>query len=99
LRQKEQEAMVTLPGDLTGRVVDRVRQMVCGLHGHDSLLQFERDRMYLRCVSCGHETPGWELKEGAANLASQTAATRVEADAQPLARPHPAQLISEQRVA
>ena len=24
---------------------------------------FEHDRMSLRCVSCGHETPGWELNE------------------------------------
>jgi hypothetical protein len=99
LRQKEQEAMVTLPGDLTGRVVDRVRQMVCGLHGHDSLLHFERDRMYLRCVSCGHETPGWELNEEAQNPVSRTAAARAEAAAQPLAPPHPVQLISERRVA
>lgn len=44
-------------------VVGRVRQILCGLHGHDNLLQFERDRMFLRCVSCGHETPGWELTE------------------------------------
>jgi hypothetical protein len=45
------------------RVLGKIRQFVCGLHGHDSLLQFERDRMFLRCVSCGHETPGWELTE------------------------------------
>ena len=44
-------------------VVARVRQMFCGMHGHDSLLQFERDRMFLRCVSCGHESPGWALTE------------------------------------
>jgi len=44
-------------------MVDRVRQMWCGLHGHDALLQFEQDRMFLRCVSCGHETPGWNLNE------------------------------------
>jgi hypothetical protein len=44
-------------------VMDRVRQMFCGLHGHDTLLHFEHDRMSLRCVSCGHETPGWELNE------------------------------------
>ena len=40
-----------------------VRADVCGLHGHDTLLHFEQDRMSLRCVSCGHETPGWELNE------------------------------------
>ena len=45
------------------RVVGRLRQMLCGLHGHDTMLQFQQDRMFLRCVSCGHETPGWELNE------------------------------------
>jgi hypothetical protein len=48
---------------LGGRVVDRLHQMFCGLHGHDTLLHFEQERMSLRCVSCGHETPGWELNE------------------------------------
>ena len=38
-----------------------MRQTLCGLHGHDTFLHFERDRMSLRCVSCGHESPGWEL--------------------------------------
>ena len=91
--------MVTLPEDLTNRVVDRVRQMMCGLHGHDSLLQFERDRMYLRCVSCGHETPGWELTEEAPNVVSRIGPARAEVAAKPMMRPHPAQLIGERRVA
>jgi hypothetical protein len=46
-----------------GRVMDRVRQAFCGLHGHDTMLHFEHGRMSLQCVSCGHETPGWELNE------------------------------------
>lgn len=37
-------------------------QAYCGLHGHDRLLHFEKDRIALRCVSCGQESPGWELK-------------------------------------
>jgi hypothetical protein len=45
------------------RVLDRVRQVFCALHGHDSLLHFEHDRMFLLCASCGHESPGWELNE------------------------------------
>jgi len=45
------------------RVLDRVREAFCGLHGHDNLLQFQQDRMFLKCVSCGHESPGWELNE------------------------------------
>lgn len=44
-------------------VVMKVRQMFCGMHGHDSLLQFEQDRMFLRCTSCGHESPGWSLTD------------------------------------
>lgn len=46
-----------------GHMLDWVREAVCGLHGHDNLLQFEHDRMFLRCASCGHETPGWELND------------------------------------
>ena len=32
---------------------------VCGLQGHDPLLQVTGSRVFLRCTSCGHETPGW----------------------------------------
>jgi hypothetical protein len=46
-----------------GRAIDWLRQMFCGLHGHDTMLHFEQERMSLRCVSCGHETPGWMLNE------------------------------------
>lgn len=48
---------------LGGRVIDRLRQVYCGMHGHDTMLQFQQDRMFLRCASCGHETPGWSLNE------------------------------------
>jgi hypothetical protein len=40
-----------------------MRQVFCGLHGHDNLMQFSRDRVFLKCVTCGHESPGWELTE------------------------------------
>jgi hypothetical protein len=33
------------------------------MHGHDNMLQFQQDRMFLKCVSCGHESPGWEITE------------------------------------
>jgi hypothetical protein len=40
------------------------RELVCTLTGgHDTVMKFEDGRMALRCVSCGHETPGWELNE------------------------------------
>jgi len=65
--------------------------MYCGLHGHDTLLQFEQDRMFLRCASCGHQTPGWELNE-----APPTVTLRGDARHHRLARP---QLISARRIA
>ena len=45
------------------RALTWIRQAYCALHGHDRLLHFEKDRMSLRCASCGHDSPGWELKE------------------------------------
>jgi hypothetical protein len=45
-------------------VTDKVRQFLCGLHGHDALLHFEHGRMSLQCTSCGYETPGWDLRTG-----------------------------------
>ena len=45
------------------RVLAGIREAFCGLHGHDSMLRFEQERLCLKCVSCGHESPGWELNE------------------------------------
>lgn len=73
------------------RVIDRLRHLVCGLHGHDALLQFDHGRMFLRCVSCGHETPGWET-----NDVPPTVTAQVEHRHHAMARP---QLISERRIA
>jgi len=72
-------------------MIDRVRQVFCGLHGHDNLLQFEQDRMFLKCVSCGHETPGWSLNE-----APPTVTIRGDARRHAVVRP---QLISVRRIA
>jgi hypothetical protein len=44
------------------RVFDLIRQFICGLHGHDELPHFEPRRLSMRCTTCGHETPGWDLK-------------------------------------
>jgi hypothetical protein len=43
------------------RVMGRLGQMLCGLRGHDSVLHFEGNRVMMRCTSCGHDTPGWEI--------------------------------------
>jgi len=43
------------------RVVTRMGQAVCGLHGHDSVLHFEGNRVMMSCTSCGYNSPGWEI--------------------------------------
>ncbi len=49
---------------MMGLVAMRMRQFICGLRSHDALLHFEEGRLSLVCASCGHETPGWDLKRG-----------------------------------
>ena len=53
------------PRGIVASALARVQQGLCGLHGHDALLQYERNRMYLRCTSCGYESPGWEVARSA----------------------------------
>jgi hypothetical protein len=54
-------AIDSAPGFLA-RTGEQVRQFICGLHGHDSLLHFEQGRLSLLCSTCGYETPGWDVK-------------------------------------
>lgn len=44
-----------------GRLIGRVGRLMCGMRGHDSVLHFEGKRVMMRCTSCGHDTPGWEI--------------------------------------
>lgn len=46
---------------LMNRAVTRVGQLLCGVRGHDSVLHFEGKRVMMRCTSCGHDSPGWEV--------------------------------------
>src|SRR5215467_2765273 len=48
-------------GTLTTRAVARFGQWLCGMRGHDSVLHFEGNRVMMRCTSCGHDSPGWEI--------------------------------------
>jgi len=73
------------------RAMVMLRQAFCGVRGHDTLLHFEDERMALRCVSCGHETPGWELNE-----VPPTVTVRGDARRHAIVRP---QLIGARRIA
>ncbi|HTI38849.1 MAG TPA: hypothetical protein VL484_14895 [Vicinamibacterales bacterium] len=43
------------------RAIGRLSQVFCGFRGHDSVLHFEGNRVMMRCTSCGHDSPGWEI--------------------------------------
>jgi hypothetical protein len=45
---------------MTG-TLHNLQQLMCGLRGHDEVLCFERRRLALKCLSCGHESAGWTL--------------------------------------
>jgi hypothetical protein len=57
----EVEARHASEGSFVGRLATRVGQVLCGLHGHDSVLHFEGNRVMMRCTSCQYDTPGWEI--------------------------------------
>jgi hypothetical protein len=67
----------------------QLRQLVCGLHGHDSLMHFEQGRMSLLCASCGHETPGWDVKSPSLHRTRPESSSRIG----------PMSLVHERRVA
>ena len=61
----QQLTATTLPSheesSVVARAMGRLGQVLCGFTGHDSVLHFERSRVMMRCTSCGHDTPGWEI--------------------------------------
>jgi hypothetical protein len=61
---------------LVRALLERLRHLVCALHGHDHLRQFERNRMFLKCVSCGYESPGWELSRPRPTVTARGEAAR-----------------------
>src|SRR4051794_27657640 len=51
----------TADDGVLARTMGRMGQLFCGLRGHDAVLHFEGNRVNMRCTSCGHDTPGWEI--------------------------------------
>ena len=52
-------------GAIVARAFTRFGQLLCGVRGHDTVMHFEGKRIMMRCTSCGHDTPGWEISERA----------------------------------
>jgi hypothetical protein len=42
--------------------MESLRKFYCALRGHEEYLRFDKSRVYLQCVSCGHESPGWTVE-------------------------------------
>ena len=72
-----QTATTPVDTGIVARLSVQFRQFVCGLNGHDSLLHFEQGRMSLLCSSCGHESPGWDVKTAHQHTATATPKPRV----------------------
>jgi len=49
-----------------------LQRIMCGLRGHEAVLHFERHRLSLRCLNCGHETTGWILESETRHAARLT---------------------------
>ena len=60
-RRKLQPELRLTVEEMARRLLRGAGQVLCGLHGHEHLMQFDRERLYLKCISCGHESPGWQL--------------------------------------
>ena len=43
--------------------MDWLLRSLCGLRGHALMLHFESSRLSLQCMSCGHTTPGWTIRD------------------------------------
>jgi hypothetical protein len=84
--------VTTRVDSLGARVMAWMRQSLCGLTGHDTLMHYEADRLALQCVSCGHESPGWNLNEVAPTVT-------VRGDARRHALVRKPRLVSVRRIA
>jgi hypothetical protein len=61
-------------------LASRLSQLLCGLSGHQLLLNAEPGRLSLKCMLCPYETPGWAIKEKSCDVRArhQTAGVLVE---------------------
>jgi hypothetical protein len=71
-----------------------LQRSLCSLHGHDQLMEFQSDRILLRCSSCGHQTQGWEVARR--TMTREFAESR---DSDRIARPVPQFSTGHQQVA
>lgn len=49
------------PDGIGTLVLERLGQVFCGIQGHEHMLQSSEGRLFLRCMTCGHQSPGWDV--------------------------------------
>ena len=62
---------------LFAQLASRMSQLICGLSGHQLLLNAEPGRLSLKCMSCPYESPGWSIKARDSRAARRTASHAV----------------------
>lgn len=64
-----------------------LQRLICAIRGHEDYLHFDKNRVYLQCISCGYESPGWTIENRRPVLQFKTrrAATRGPALARKIA--------------
>ena len=53
--------MARLASYLAEHLMGSLKRFICAFRGHEEYLHFEKNRVYLECVACGHESPGWTI--------------------------------------
>jgi len=53
--------MARLASYIERQVMGSLKRLICAFRGHEEYLHFEKNRVYLECVACGHESPGWTV--------------------------------------
>jgi len=42
--------------------MESLKRLYCAFRGHEEYMHFDKNRVYLECVACGHESPGWTVE-------------------------------------
>ena len=58
---KSRQVLFGLLAISLGALAINSKKIYCGLRGHEDLMEFGKDRLYLYCQSCGWSSPGWEI--------------------------------------
>ena len=43
-----------------------LKRLICSIRGHEEYRHFDGNRVYLECVTCGRQSPGWIVENSGA---------------------------------